>query len=74
MALAMLKLYKVLKQLGATDEDAGTAAEELGTMDSRLHGIESEVRLLRWMVGIIGTLSIGLHLATLGVLLTRVLR
>lgn len=49
-----------LKAAGAPDDKAREAAEEIAAYDNRLANIEADVRLLKWMMGLVlaGVLSL----------------
>ena len=60
MAIMLSKTYEALKSAGAPDDKAREAAEEIAAYDNRLANIESEVRPLKWMTGLVlaGVLSL----------------
>ena len=60
MAIMLSKTYEALKAAGAPDDKAREAAEEIAAYDNRLANIESDVRLLKWMMGLVlaGVLSL----------------
>ena len=51
MALMLSKTYDALRAAGAPDDKAREAAEEIAGFEDRLTRIESDLKLLRWMVG-----------------------
>ncbi len=51
MALMLSKTYDALRAAGAPDDMASEAAEEIAGFEDRLTGIESDVKLLKWMLG-----------------------
>ena len=51
MAMMMSSLYDALRNAGAADESARKAAEEVAGYENRSAKIESELSLLKWMVG-----------------------
>ena len=51
MAMMMGNLYQALLESGASDENARKAAEEVAIYDNRFAKVESELLLLKWMVG-----------------------
>jgi hypothetical protein len=51
MALQLGALRDALLDAGAAPDKANKAAEELASYETRLGGIESDLRLLKWMVG-----------------------
>ena len=60
MAIMLSKTYEAFKAAGAPDDKARAAAEEIAAYDNRLANIESDVRLLKWMMGLVlaGVLSL----------------
>ena len=60
MAIMLSKTYEALKAAGAPDDKAREAAEEIVAYDNRLANIEADVRLLKWMMGLVlaGVLSL----------------
>ena len=60
MAIMLSKTYEALKAAGAPDDKAREAAEEIAAYDNRLANIEADVRLLKWMMGLVlaGVLSL----------------
>jgi hypothetical protein len=65
MAGMMGNLYDALKSAGADDEKARKAAEEIAAYDNRFAKVESDVAILKWMVGF----NIGLTLLVAGLVL-----
>ena len=51
MALMLSKTYDALKDAGASESAAREASEEIAGFEGRLSRIESDVKLLKWMVG-----------------------
>jgi hypothetical protein len=51
MALALMRLYTALKNAGASDTDATAAAEEVAGFENRLAKLETDLTVLKWMVG-----------------------
>ena len=51
MALMLSKIYDALRAAGAPDDMAREAAEEIAGFEDRLTGIESDLKLLKWMLG-----------------------
>ena len=60
MALMLSKTYDALIAAGAPEDKARAAAEELAGYETNLADIESDLRVLKWMVGtnFAGTLAI----------------
>ena len=65
MALTLSKTYDAFRAAGAPDDKARDAAEEIAGFEDRLSGIESDVKLLKWMAGF----NVALSLAILALLL-----
>jgi hypothetical protein len=51
MAMTLGALYQALVAGHVDEELARKAAEEVAAYESRLAGIEADVKLLKWMVG-----------------------
>lgn len=51
MAMMMRQLYSALRNAGADDDSASRAAEEVANYDNRINKVESDLALLKWMVG-----------------------
>lgn len=64
MSLMFGKLYSALKLAGASEEAAEAAAAELAGYESRLAKVETDLAVLKWMVGT----NIALTLLSLGFL------
>ncbi len=62
------KTYDAFKAAGAPDDKAGEAAEEIAGFEDRLHGVESDVKLVKWMVGFNLALSMAIVALSLQVL------
>ena len=60
MAIMLSKTCEAFKAAGAPDDKAREAAEEIAAYDNRLANIEADVRLLKWMMGLVlaGVLSL----------------
>ena len=60
MAIMLSKTYEAFRAAGAPDDKARDAAVEIATYENRLANIEADVRLLKWMVGLVlaGVLSL----------------
>lgn len=65
MALMLSKTYDAFRVAGAPDDKAREAAEEIAGFEVRLSGIESDVKLLKWMAGF----NVALSMAILAILL-----
>lgn len=51
MALMLSKTYDAFRAAGAPDDKAREAAEEIAGFENRPTTIESDLKLLKWMVG-----------------------
>lgn len=65
MAMMLSKTYDALRDAGASDEKAQAAAEEIASFENRLASLDADMRLLKWMVGINLTATIGILLRLL---------
>ena len=52
MAVMLSKTYDALIAAGAPDDKARAAAEELAGYESRFPKIETDLAVLKWMVGV----------------------
>ena len=52
MAVMLSKTYDALIAAGAPDDKARAAAEELAGYESRFAKIETDLAVLKWMVGV----------------------
>ena len=52
MAVMLSKTYDALVAAGAPEDKARAAAEELAGYESRFAKIESDLAVLKWMVGV----------------------
>lgn len=53
MAVMLSKTYDALVAAGAPEEKARAAAEELAGYESRFAKIETDLAVLKWMVGVV---------------------
>ena len=53
MAIMLSKTYEAFKAAGASDDKAREAAEEIAAYGNRLANIEPDVRLPKWMMGLV---------------------
>jgi len=53
MAVMLSKTYDALVAAGAPEEKARAAAEELAGYESRFVKIETDLAILKWMVGVV---------------------
>lgn len=66
MSTMISEVYSAFKEAGVSEEKASAAAEALANYQDRFNRLESDNRLLKWMV----TVNVGLSLAILLKLLT----
>jgi len=62
----IFEVYDALKDAGATEEKAKKAAEALAAYENRFNKVESDLNLLKWMVGFNLALSAGILLKSFG--------
>ncbi len=67
MSLMLGALYDALRKTAIPEDDARKAAEEVAAYENRLARVESDLTLLKWMVGV----NIALTLGILGKLLAK---
>lgn len=51
MAVMLAELYDALKEAGSPEDSARKAAEAVASYENRFAKIESDLLLLKWMVG-----------------------
>ena len=51
MSTMIFEVYDALKDAGATEDKAKKAAEALAAYENRFNKVESDLNLLKWMVG-----------------------
>ena len=66
MSTMIFEVYDALKDAGATEEKAKKAAEALAAYENRFNKVESDLNLLKWMVGFNLALSAGILLKSFG--------
>ena len=52
MAVMLSRTYEALVSAGAPEEKARAAAEELAAYETRFARIETDLAVLKWMVGV----------------------
>ncbi|MDP2832732.1 MAG: integrase [Pseudomonadota bacterium] len=62
MSTMIFEVYDALKDAGATEDKARKAAEALAAYENRFNKVESDLNLLKWMVGFNLALSAGILL------------
>ena len=65
MATMISELYDALKSAGAPDDQARKAAEVMAGYENRFARIETDLTLLKWMVGFNLAISVGLVMLVL---------
>lgn len=66
MGTMIFEVYDALKEAGATEEKAKKAAEALAAYENRFNKVESDLNLLKWMVGFNLAMSAGILLKLFG--------
>ncbi|MDP1526627.1 MAG: hypothetical protein Q8M20_12515 [Rhodocyclaceae bacterium] len=66
MSTMIFEVYDALKEAGATEEKAKKAAEALAAYENRFNKVESDLNLLKWMVGFNLAMSVGVLLKLFG--------
>jgi hypothetical protein len=51
MTTMITELYDALKEAGATEDKARKAAETVAAYESRFSRIESDLAIVKWMIG-----------------------
>ena len=64
MAVMLSKTYDALVAAGAPEDKARAAAEELAGYESRFSKIETDLAVLKWMVGVNLAASLSLVIKT----------
>ena len=59
MPLMLGQLYTALRSANVPDEHARAAAEEVAGFETRIGRIESDLHLIKWMLGTIAALGFG---------------
>lgn len=67
MAVMLAKTYDALIAAGAPEDKARDAAEELAAYENRFARIETELAVIKWMLGVVlaGVVSLFAGVATL---------
>lgn len=62
MSKAVIEIYDALKIAGVPDEKATAAAKAVADIgqEDRLAKIENDVNLIKWMLGVVITMNIGI--------------
>jgi len=61
MALQLGALRDALIEAGASPDKAAKAAEEVAAYENQLAEVKADIRLLKWMVGFVIVLQLGLY-------------
>ena len=62
----IFEVYDALKEAGASEDKAKKAAEALAAYENRFNKVESDLNLLKWMVGFNLAISVGVLLKSFG--------
>jgi hypothetical protein len=60
MTAMIRELYEALKEAGASEEKAGRAAEAIAGYENRFSRIETDLTLIKWMLGFNLALSVAI--------------
>lgn len=60
MSTMISEVYDALKEAGASEEKARKAAEAIATYENRFAHIESDLTLLKWMVGFVLAMQVAM--------------
>jgi hypothetical protein len=66
MSTMIFEVYDALKEAGASEDKAKKAAEALAAYENRFNKVESDLNLLKWMVGFNLAISVGVLLKSFG--------
>jgi len=66
MSTMIFEVYDALKEAGATEDKAKKAAEALAAHENRFNKVESDLNLLKWMLGFNLFMSVGILLKLFG--------
>ena len=66
MSIMVAGLYDALKDAGAKDELARSAAVEVANYESELASIKSDLVLIKWMIGFNLATTVAILIALLG--------
>jgi hypothetical protein len=66
MTTMIFEVYDALKEAGASEDKAKKAAEALAAYENRFNKFESDLNLLKWMVGFNLAISVGMLLKLFG--------
>jgi len=59
MTTMIAEVYDALKEAGASEDKARKAAETIANYDTQFSDIRSELKVHRWMFGVLTTIGIG---------------
>jgi hypothetical protein len=62
MSTMIFEVYDALKEAGASEEKARKAAEALAAYESRFSKVDTDLTLLKWMIGFNLALSVAILL------------
>ncbi len=70
MSTMVAEVYEALKAAGAPDDKASEAAKAVAEIDqgNRLTKLEGDIKLIKWMIGVLVTMNIGIILMLIKVL------
>ena len=53
MSTINAEVYDALKEAGASEEKARSAAESVASFDGRFHRTETDLAVIKWMLGVV---------------------
>ncbi|HTT80521.1 MAG TPA: hypothetical protein VMF86_12660 [Stellaceae bacterium] len=59
MTTMVAEVYDALKEAGASDEKARQAAETIANYDNEFSDLKGELKVHRWILGVLTTIGIG---------------
>ena len=58
MSTMIKEVYEAFKEAGTSDEKAALAAEAIADYESKFANIELDLRLIKWMLGLIVAIDV----------------
>ena len=66
MTTMIREVYEALKEAGASEEKAAKAAEAIASYESRFNKVETDLALIKWMVGFNLAISVAILFKVFG--------
>lgn len=60
MSTIIVEVYEALKEAGASEEKAKSAAETLANYEGKFSKIETDLTVIKWMLGVLIAMSASL--------------